>query len=109
NITARAAYGKRNGAEFIEFFDSAPRNISEAGYGNALAFYGIVLMFEHFAKIIYSAESRCFRADEGAAVRHAFSGNNAVFKSIRNSFILPEKKTNLSCTDADISGRNIYI
>ncbi len=108
NITVRSGNRNHFAAQLIDLLYRPPCHISESGNCKRFSLNVFAVRFQHLHGVIYSTESGCLRTDQRAAVRTSLTGQDTG-KFIAQSLILTEQIADLSCSDADITGRNVGI
>ena len=80
------------------------RHVARTGDDNSFAFIAVVpQMLEGFRREIAEAIACCLRAGKRTTESETFSGQNAAFKAINNTFVLTVHIRDLTCADSDIS------
>ena len=100
--------GNHFAAEIHDLTRRVLRDVAGSGNRHALAFHGLPAALEHFFGEVHASEPGGFRANQAAAVGHAFAGEDAG-ELVAQAFVLTEEEANFPRTDADIAGRHVYV
>ena len=108
NVSVRTGNCNNFTAELSNLLNSTPSNVTETGNCNCFALDVFAESVEHFNYVVNSAETCCFRTDKRTAEGKAFTCQNAC-EFVAKAFVLTEHITNFSCTNADVTCRNVCV